>query len=79
MVAFIVSSGTSLDAAGQLSPMGLKTCHSEDITSGMCYGVYIVQLNVETVHYCVKHADLKCLLCYHDCMAITYVQTQSPA
>ena len=37
MVAFIVSSGTLLDAAEQLSPMRPKKCHNEGITSGMCH------------------------------------------
>ena len=39
MVAFIVSSGRSPDTAGQLSPIGFKTCHSEGITIGTCHDV----------------------------------------
>ena len=39
MAAFIVSSGTLPDAAGQLSPMRPKTCHSEGITIGTCHDV----------------------------------------
>ena len=39
IVAFIVSSEASLDAAEQLSPVRPKTCHNEGITAGMCHDI----------------------------------------